>query len=185
MKARVRPSASCTRRKIISPGSSSKPLSSGISRAGWPLGEIEHGRHLPLLCTVAHQAGIAAAAEGQRKGIEKDGFAGAGFTGQHCKAAGKLDIEPLDQDDVTDRQTGQHGRTVPSRGPIFLKALLDIGPLVLARLETAGLYKIVGVFVPACCQESCGQARRRRSVPRRPRRSPYRPRSGASSASST
>jgi len=40
--------------------------------------------------------------------IEQDGFAGAGFAGQHRKATGrKLDIEPFDQDDVTDRKTRQ------------------------------------------------------------------------------
>ncbi len=66
---------------------------------------------------MAHEAGIAAAAERQRKGIEQDGFAGAGFTGQHRQAAGKFDIEPFDQDDVTDRQTGQHARSIPSRDP--------------------------------------------------------------------
>ncbi len=81
-------------------------------------GQIEHGCHLALFGAVAHQAGIAAATEGQRKGIEKNRFAGAGFTGQHCKTAGKLDIEPFDQDNVTDRQTGQHERSVPNRGQI-------------------------------------------------------------------
>ncbi|MGY4473003.1 hypothetical protein ACVILL_000417 [Bradyrhizobium sp. USDA 3364] len=80
-----------------------------------PLGDIEHGGHLPLLGAMAHQSGIAAAAERQRKGIEQDGFAGAGFAGQHRQATGKFDIEPFDQDDVTDRQTRQHARTIPSR----------------------------------------------------------------------
>ena len=72
------------------------------------LRHIEHRGDLALLHAVAHQAGIAAPAERQREGIEQDGFAGAGFAGQHRKAAGKLDIEPFDQDDVTDRQTRQH-----------------------------------------------------------------------------
>ena len=54
------------------------------------------------------QAGIAAAAQRQRERIEQDGFARAGFAGQHREAPGKLDIEPFDQDDVTDRQTRQH-----------------------------------------------------------------------------
>ena len=45
-----------------------------------------------------------------RHGVEQDGFAGAGLAGQHRKATGKLDIEPFDQDDVTDRQTRQHAR---------------------------------------------------------------------------
>ena len=59
---------------------------------------------------MADQAGIAAAAERQREGIEQDGFARAGLAGQHRKATGEFDIEPFDQDDVTDRQTRQHAK---------------------------------------------------------------------------
>ena len=51
---------------------------------------------------------IAASAERQRKRIQQDRFAGAGFAGQHGKAFGEVDVEPLDQDDVTDRKPGQH-----------------------------------------------------------------------------
>ena len=72
------------------------------------LGNIERGRHLALLRAMADQARIAAAAERQREGIEQDGFARAGLAGQHREATGKFDIEPFDQDDVTDRQTRQH-----------------------------------------------------------------------------
>ena len=74
------------------------------------LRHIEHRGDLALLDAVADQAGIAAAAERQREGIEQDGFARAGLAGQHRKATGKLDIEPFDQDDVTDRKTRQHAR---------------------------------------------------------------------------
>ena len=80
------------------------------------LRNIEHRGDLALLHAVAHQTRIAAAAERQRKGIEQDGFAGAGFAGQHREATGKFDIEPLDQDDVADRKTRQHARSIPSRG---------------------------------------------------------------------
>ena len=79
-------------------------------RGRMALGHVEHRRHLALLGAVAHEAGIAAAAERQREGIEQDGFARAGFAGQHRKATGELDIEPFDQDDVTDRQTRQHAK---------------------------------------------------------------------------
>ena len=78
------------------------------------LGDIEDGRDLPLLRAVAHEAGVAAAAERQRKGIEQDGFARTGLAGQHSKAAGEFDIKPFDQDDVTDRQTRQHARAIPT-----------------------------------------------------------------------
>ena len=74
------------------------------------LRHVEHRGDLALLRAVTHEAGIAAAAERQRKGIEQNGFARAGLAGQHREPTGKLDIEPFDQDDVTDRQTRQHGR---------------------------------------------------------------------------
>ncbi len=74
------------------------------------LGDVEGGRHLALLRAMADQARIAAAAERQREGIEQDGFARAGLAGQHREATGKFDIEPFDQDDVTDRQTRQHAK---------------------------------------------------------------------------
>ena len=50
--------------------------------------QIEGGRHLALLGPMAHQRGIAAGAERQRKGVEQDGFAnGAGaLAGQHPRA---------------------------------------------------------------------------------------------------
>ena len=79
-------------------------------RGRMALGHVEGGGDLALLHAMADQPGVAAAAERQREGIEQDGFARAGFAGQHREATGKLDIEPFDQDDVTDRQTRQHAK---------------------------------------------------------------------------
>ena len=59
-----------------------------------------------LLGAMADETRIAPAAERQRECIEQDGFARAGLAGQHREATGEFDIEPFDQDDVTDRQTG-------------------------------------------------------------------------------
>ncbi len=102
------------------------------------LRHIEHGRHLALLGAMTDQGGIAAAAQRQREGVEQNGFARAGLAGQNCQAAGKFDIEPFDQDDVTDRQTRQH-KLIPS------KTQLPEGPgnvraRILGRFGTAGFY---------------------------------------------
>ena len=59
------------------------------------------------------KARVAAAAERKCESVEKDGFARAGLAGEHGKPAGELDIEPFDQDDVTDRKTRQHAETIP------------------------------------------------------------------------
>ena len=79
-------------------------------RGRMALGHVEAGGDLPLLHAVADEARVAAAAERQREGIEQDGFPRAGLAGQHRKATGEFDIEPFDQDDVTDRQTRQHAK---------------------------------------------------------------------------
>ncbi len=81
------------------------------------LGHIEGRGDLAVFGAMADQALIAAAAERQREGIEQDRFARAGLAGQHREATGKLDIEPFDQDDVTDRQTRQHAKKIPNRDP--------------------------------------------------------------------
>ncbi len=82
------------------------------------LRDIEHRGDLPLLDAVTDEARVAASAECQRECIEQDGFARAGFTGQHRKATGKFDIEPFDQDDVTDRKTRQHAKSIPNPDPV-------------------------------------------------------------------
>ena len=71
--------------------------------------DVERRRHLPLLGAVAHQARVAAAAERERERIEQDRLAGAGLAGQHRQAGRIVDVEPFDQDDVADREAGEHG----------------------------------------------------------------------------
>src|SRR5262249_49797452 len=62
--------------------------------------EFEGRRHLPLLGALAYQDSIAARPERKREGIEQDGFAGARLSGEHGQAGRKVDIEPVDQDNV-------------------------------------------------------------------------------------
>jgi hypothetical protein len=67
---------------------------------------------------MAHEAAIAAPAKCQRETVEQDGFAGAGFTGQHAQPVAKAQVEPVDQDDIAYRQMRQHGaqRRLKDRG---------------------------------------------------------------------
>ena len=69
-------------------------------------GEIESRGHLALAGALPHQRGIAAAADGEGEGIEQDRLAGAGLAGEHAKARAEFEIEPVDQNDVADRQGG-------------------------------------------------------------------------------
>src|SRR5665647_2091144 len=78
-------------------------------------GDLEHGDDLALLHALAHQALVAARAERQREGVEENRLAGAGLAGEHGQALGKIDVEPVDQHDVTDRKSGKHVWPSPSR----------------------------------------------------------------------
>ena len=60
----------------------------------------------------AQQAGPLAAlgtTEQGIEGIEQDRFAGAGLAGEHGETRLKGELEPLDQGDVLEVQTGKHG----------------------------------------------------------------------------
>ena len=46
-------------------------------------------------------------AERQPQRVQQDGLAGAGLAGQHAEALAEAQRQPLDQDDVPDRQRGQ------------------------------------------------------------------------------
>ncbi len=72
--------------------------------------QIESGGHLPLVGALAHQRDIAAGAERKRKGIEQDRFPRAGLAGQHGKTGRDVEIESIDQNDVADREAGEHDR---------------------------------------------------------------------------
>ena len=79
--------------------------------------QFEHRGDLALLGALAHQGGVAAGAQRQREGVEQDRLAGAGLAGQHGKARREIDVEPVDQNDVSDRESGQHALSFKSANP--------------------------------------------------------------------
>ena len=125
-KTRVRPSAVCTRCRMMSP-SSSMALSARSARAGWLRGTSKAAVTWPLRRAVAHQRSVAARAERQRQRIEQDRFAGAGFAGQHRKAGGEIDVQPFDQDDIADRQVREHAES--DRGLIVRRRMISLPAL--------------------------------------------------------
>ena len=76
-------------------------------------GDVEDGGHLPALGAVADEPGITAPAERQRKTVEQDRLARAGFAGEHRQTVVESEIKPLDQDDVADRKLYEHGFLQP------------------------------------------------------------------------
>src|SRR5258706_7629425 len=152
MKARVRPSASCTRRRIISRDSSefvsSSALSLRINEAGWSFGTASTGVTCP--CSAPWRT---------RPESPRPPSASA-------KASSRMDL-PAPVSPVSTarpRENSISSRSIRTMSRIerrasmgdqflaktqFLEGPGDVGTLILARLETAGLYKIIGVLVPA------------------------------------
>ena len=79
-----------------------------MARAGWSRGVSKLAATCPCALVVADEAAVAAAAEGQREGVEEDGLAGPGLAGQDAEAVGEVQLQPVDQDDVADRKLDQH-----------------------------------------------------------------------------
>src|SRR3977135_345560 len=147
MKARVRPSASCTRRRIISPVSSS-PLSLRIAEAGWPFGTSNTAVTCP--CSTPWRT---------RPESPRPPSASA-------NASRRMDL-PAPVSPVSTarpRENSISSRSIRTMSRIerrasmgdqfltetqFLEGFGNVRPGVLGRLDTAGLYKIIGVLVPA------------------------------------
>src|SRR3954454_18578908 len=147
MKARVRPSASWTRRRIISPVSSS-PFSARILAAGWFFGISNTAVTCP--CSAPWRT---------RPASPRPPSANA-------KASSRMDL-PAPVSPVKTARPGANSissRSIRTMSRIdrrasmelyflaethFLEGLANPGPLILARFETARFYKIIDVLVPA------------------------------------
>ena len=68
--------------------------------------QLEDRRYLALRLALADERGIAPAADGERKGVEQNRLASAGLSGERRQALAEFEIEPVDQNDVADRQSG-------------------------------------------------------------------------------
>src|SRR6202453_1020733 len=151
MKARVRPSASCTRRRIISPVSS-RPFSLRIAAAGWPFGISNTAVTWP--CSTPCRT---------RPASPRPPSASA-------KASRSMDfpapVSPVST--ARPRENSISSRSIRTMSRIERRASMrdqflaetyllegpgNVGTLVLARLETAGLYKIISVLVPAAVRK--------------------------------
>src|SRR5258705_5252803 len=173
MEARLRPSASCTRRRIISRDSSefvsSSPLSLRINEAGWSFGTSNTAVTCP--CSAPWRT---------RPESPRPPSASA-------KASSRMDL-PAPVSPVSTarpRENSISSRSIRTMSRIDRRASMrskfltatyigqgtethllegpgNIGTLVLARLETAGLYKIIGVLVPLAVRKVVAKHGRRR-----------------------
>ena len=65
---------------------------------------IEHALHPGLFLALADQLLLGAAPQQQGDGVHQDGFARAGFAGEHVQPAGKFHLHFIHQRDVADGQ---------------------------------------------------------------------------------
>ena len=84
-------------------------------------GDIEGRDHLALLRPFAHQRRLAARAERERESVEQDRFAGAGLTGQRGKPGAEIDVQAIDQNDVADGKSSEHGNDDSAAGWCFAR----------------------------------------------------------------
>src|SRR6267143_4179732 len=147
MKARVRPSASCTRRRIISPVSSS-PLSLRITEAGWPFGTSNTAVTCP--CSAPWRTRPesprppSASANASRRMDLPAPVSPVSTARPRENSISSRSIRTMSR---IERRASMRDQFLPETQ--FLEGPGDIGTLILARFETAGLYKIIGVLVPA------------------------------------
>src|SRR3954471_17237471 len=151
MKARVRPSASCTRRKIISP-LSSRPLSERMTAAGCPLGTskvaVTCPCSTPLRTSPASPRPPSASAKASSRIDLPAPVSPVSTARPRENSISSRSIRTMSR---IDRRASMRGKFLTETH--LLEGPGNIGPLVLARLETAGLYKIIGVLVPAAVRK--------------------------------
>src|ERR1700674_3064286 len=151
MKARVRPSASCTRRRIISPEpsalASSSPLSARIFAAGWPFGTSNTAVTCP--CSTPWRTRPesprppSASANASRRMDLPAPVSPVSTASPRENSISSRSIRTMSR---IERRASMRNKFLTETQ--FLEGLGNIGALVLARLETAGPYKIIGVLVP-------------------------------------
>src|ERR1700682_1525899 len=152
MKARVRPSANCTRRRIISQDASelasSSPLSLRITEAGWPFGTsntaVTCPRSTPWRTRPESPRPPSASAHASRRMDLPAPVSPVSTARPPENSISSRSIRTMSR---IDRRASMRDQFLAETQ--FLEGPRNIGTLILARFETAGLYKIIGVLVPA------------------------------------
>src|SRR6202140_5023028 len=156
MKARVRPSANCTRRRIISHESSelvsSSPFSLRITDAGWPFGTSNTAGTWPCpppgRTRPASPRPPSASAKASRRMDLPAPVSPVSTASPRENSISSRSIRTMSR---IERRASMEGKTLTETQ--FLEGFGDVGARVLARLDSARLYKIIGVFVPGAIRK--------------------------------
>src|SRR6266850_5579439 len=156
MKARVRPSASCTRRRIISQDpselTSSSPLSLRIIEAGWPFGTSNTAVTCPCStpCRTRPESPRPPSASANASS-RMDFPAPVSPVSTARPRENSISSRSIRTMSRIDRRASMRGKFLAETH--LLEGPGNVGTLVLARLETTRLYKIIGVLVPAAVRK--------------------------------
>src|SRR6202051_2712057 len=157
MKARGRTSASCTRRRIISPVSS-RPLSLRMTEAGCPFviskTAVTWPCSTPCRTRPASPRPRSASANASRRMDLPAPVSPVSTARPRENSISSRSIRTMSR---IERRASMRNLFLAETQ--FLEGPGDVGTLVLARLETAGLYKIIGVLVPAAVGKIVSQHR--------------------------
>src|SRR5580704_8688055 len=156
MKARVRPSANCTRRRIISLESaelaSSRPFSERMAAAGWPFGTSNTAVTCP--CSAPWRTRLASPrppSASAKASSRMDLPAPVSPVKTASPRKNSISSRSIRTMSRIDRRASMESRFLAESQ--VLHCLGNIGALIRARFETAGLYKIIGVFVPGAVRK--------------------------------
>src|SRR3981189_2535521 len=151
MKARVRPSSNCTRRRIISQDASelasSSPLSLRITEAGWPFGTSNTAVTCP--CSTPWRTKPesprppSASANASRRMDLPAPVSPVSTARPRENSISSRSIRTMSR---IDRRASMRGKFLAETH--FLEGPGNIGALVFAGLDSTGLYQIIGVLVP-------------------------------------
>ena len=82
----------------------------------WQVSQVEFGGELSALRTAARKPGTATLPQHQAQRIDQDRFSGTGLTSQDRHAAVKFDLGLINDGEISDLQTDEHG-SVASKVP--------------------------------------------------------------------
>jgi len=78
------------------------------------VGHVELSGNRSRVLPASHQAAVRTRSQSKAQRVKKDGFAGTGFAGQDAETCFKLDVKPVDEDDVADGELSQHRAGTPA-----------------------------------------------------------------------
>ena len=129
---------------------------------GMAVRDLKRGGHAAALDAGAQHAAFRSGTQRHAQRIKQNGFTRAGLAGQDTQSLRERHIQPVDKDDVSNAERGQH-RSVKMSNP---KASSTRNPPCVG-VSGCAAREWHSCLRTSCCPGNCGPGRRRTSVPHR------------------